>query len=128
MKSNHRIGNLEAEILDTITKSEPATVGEVFTSFGSSKGYARTTVQTVMERLRKKGLLKRQLIDGVFRYSAETSRTEIQKNLVGNFVDQILGGDLLPIVQYLAKNPNLNEAESQILRNLVDSMEDQNDR
>jgi BlaI family transcriptional regulator, penicillinase repressor len=128
MRKAPRIGNLEAEILDFVTKSDPVTVGEIALSFGSEKGYARTTIQTVMERLRKKGILKRDLINGVFHYSPESSRTEIQSGLVGDFVSRVLGGEILPIVQYLSKTRNLSEEESKILQHLIDSMEKSDDR
>ena len=47
--------------------ASPPTVGEVAERFGEAQGLARSTILTVMERLRKKGHLTRGKVEGVFR-------------------------------------------------------------
>ena len=54
-------------------RSGAATVAEVVERFGQPRGLARSTVLTMMERLRKKGHLSRQQVDGVYRYATRTA-------------------------------------------------------
>ena len=49
------IGDQELALLQHIDESGAASVGEVAASFGEPRGLARSTVLTMMERLRGKG-------------------------------------------------------------------------
>ena len=56
-----------------VAERGPATVGEVARGFGEARGLARTTVLTVMERLRRKGYLGRAKDGGAYRYSTRVA-------------------------------------------------------
>ena len=58
------IGDQELSLVRHIADRGGATVGEVVASYGDARGLARSTVLTMMERLRRKGFLTRRLIDG----------------------------------------------------------------
>src|SRR5207249_331104 len=53
------LGDQELEVLRFVAEHAPISVGEVAERFGEPRGLARTTILTVMERLRKKGFLTR---------------------------------------------------------------------
>ena len=53
------IGDQELALLQYLGENEPASVGEVAAGFGEARGLARSTVLTMMERLRTKGYLQR---------------------------------------------------------------------
>ena len=67
------IGEQELELLKHVADSGGATVVEVAEVFGTERGLARSTVLTMMERLRKKGQLVRLLDRTVFRYRARAA-------------------------------------------------------
>src|SRR5262245_12118026 len=77
------------------------TVGEAAEGFGATNGLSRSTVLTMMERLRKKRRLTRRRVSGVFRYTSPRSRGEVLREAVESFVDRTLGGSLSPFVAYL---------------------------
>ena len=56
------IGDQELALLQYIDEHAPATVGEVASGYGEARGLARSTVLTMMERLRAKGYLQRQQV------------------------------------------------------------------
>ena len=58
------IGDQELALLQHLAEHGEATVGEMTASFGAPRGLARSTVLTMMERLRRKGHLGRRLVDG----------------------------------------------------------------
>jgi predicted transcriptional regulator len=127
-----RMGERESAILSWIAAHAPATVGEVATEFENSQGLARTTLLTVMERLRAKGFLTREKIEGVYRYAPSEPHSDQLRDLVGRFVERSLGGSLEPFVAYLSKDAKLTEVQKEQLRQLVqslnedDSQQDQN--
>ena len=67
------IGDQELALLRDVAASGSATVAEVVERFGQPRGLARSTVLTMMERLRKKGHLSRKQVDGLYRYATRTA-------------------------------------------------------
>ncbi|MEY2158613.1 BlaI/MecI/CopY family transcriptional regulator [Rhodanobacter sp. FW106-PBR-LB-2-11] len=74
------IGDQELALLHHIDECGSASVGEVAASFGEPRGLARSTVLTMMERLRGKGYLKRRQLKGMFRYSTATGPGEVMRS------------------------------------------------
>lgn|GEM_PF-2379315 len=52
---------------------------------------------TMMERMTKKGLLTRKKIENVLHYGPKQSLSEVLKNLVGDFVNGVLGGSVVTL-------------------------------
>ena len=74
--SLRQLGGLQAEIMAVVWKLEQATVEEVRTQQPARRRSAYTTLQTVMNRLVDKGLLKRQRRGRAFVYSARYDESE----------------------------------------------------
>ncbi|WP_218025539.1 BlaI/MecI/CopY family transcriptional regulator [Capsulimonas corticalis] len=117
------LGDQELEVLRYITDHSPISVRDVAVQFGEPLGLARTTILTVMERLRKKGFLTRTKSGGSFEYAPAVGKQDLMQNLVHDFVSRTLGGSLTPFVAYLSENQNLNEEEVADLQKLLDAMQ-----
>ena len=113
------LGAQELVLLRHIADRGGATVGEVADAFGSPRKLARSTVLTMMERLRKKGFLNRRLAGGVYRYQARASSDELTRGAIRRFVDRNLGGSVAPFVAYLSESAALTEAELKELEDVV---------
>ena len=96
---------------------------EVAEHVAQTTGHARTTVLTVMDRLRKKGFLTRKKVEGVFRYSPKVSNQELLRGLVKDFVDTTLGGSVSPFVAFLAEGEPVSEDDLSLLKRLVRDLE-----
>ena len=121
--SREPLGHLELDVLQYAADHYPASVREVATHFAGTTGHARTTVLTVMERLRAKGYLKRRKSAGVNRYTPTVRKAELLERLVGEFVDDVLGGAVSPFVAYLTRSPQLNGDEARKLGELLKRIE-----
>lgn len=119
MKSLPSLGEQEIEILRYVSSQEQASVREVAEYFEIHKGLARTTILTVMERLRKKGFLTRTKVDGIFKYSEKIEASTVMKGKVTEFVERTLGGSVTPLINYFAGQKNLSEEEVEKLRAIV---------
>ena len=95
------------------------TVGEAADEFGADRGLARSTVLTMMERLRRKGHLTRKMTEGVYRYRALSSSTELLKGAVQRFVERHLEGSVTPFLAYLSETADLSERERRELEKIV---------
>ena len=118
-----RLGELELEVLKVIWEVQPCTVQEVAQVIGERRGLARTTVLTVMQRLRGKGYLKRTKRQGVFRYTTTHERPAVIGQLVRQFVDTVLDNSALPIVAHLAQSDGLSAEQAAALRRIVRELE-----
>lgn len=118
------LGNQELLLLHYITENAPLTVAEAAEEFGKAHGLARTTVLTMMERLRNKGRLTREKVDGIYRYHPSVPRAEMLRNLVGDFFHQALGGSLEPFIAFLTQDARLTPEEVQQLRQMAARLDD----
>lgn len=122
--SGSSIGEQEMALLRHIADRGGITVGEAAEEFGSDRGLARSTVLTMMERLRKKGHLSRQRVDGVYRYATRTAPGDAVRHAVASFVDRTLGGSVTPFVTFLAEAHQVSDAELAELEELVARLQD----
>lgn len=113
------IGEQELALLRHIADRGSATVAEAVEHFGTPRGLARSTVLTMMERLRGKGHLARRLVDGVYRYRTRASSAELLKNAVERFIERNLDGSVTPFLAYLAEGHRLSSTEIKELEELV---------
>jgi predicted transcriptional regulator len=113
------IGEQEMALLRHIADRGPSTVGGAAEEFGSQRGLARSTVLTMMERLRRKGHLSRRMSDGVYRYRALSSSAELLKGAVQRFVERNLDGSVTPFLAYLSEAGELTEKERRELERIV---------
>jgi predicted transcriptional regulator len=114
-----RPGEQELALLTWLAEHPAITVGEVAEQYGVARGLARSTVLTMMERLRKKGHLSRLPVDGLFRYTASAGPGDVLKDAVGAFVSRTLGGSVSPFVAYLNDSADLSAEELAELEQLV---------
>lgn len=119
------LGSTEIEILRYIGDHHPITVGEAAEYMASTTGQARTTVLTIMERLRRKRYLTRRRIDGVFRYSPRIPKHDLLCGLVKDFVDTTLGGSVSPFVAFLSEGGAVSPDDLQTLKRLISDLERQ---
>jgi predicted transcriptional regulator len=115
------VGEQELQILRELVERGPGSVGELHGRFGEPRGLARSTVLTMMERLRRKGYLTRKPSAGVFVY-APRGGDAMLTGVIGRFVDRALGGSVAPFVAYLAERETISDHELMELERLVDRL------
>ena len=113
------IGEQELALLRHIADQGSVTVGEAADAFGAPRGLARSTVLTMMERLRLKGHLGRRMADGVYRYRARASSADLLKSAVQRFVERSLDGSVSPFLAYLSEAGRVSDDELRELEEVV---------
>ena len=112
-------GSQELALLRWIAEHGPVGVGRVAETFGAEHGLARSTVLTVMERLRGKGHLSRRRVDGVFIYASSLDHAGVLRGAVGQFIDRALSGSVSPIAAWLAEREKVSDEELRELERAV---------
>jgi len=124
MVKREKIGQEELVVLQFIQDNHPATVREVADHF-ANEGKARTTILTVMERLRAKKFLTRKKVGSSYCYSPKQERDALMSSVVRDFVNNMLGGSLSPFMAYMSDAKNLTDAELKDLKKLVRELENE---
>lgn len=117
--STTRPGDQELALLSWLAEHPAISAGDVAEQYGAPRGLARSTVLTMMERLRTKGHLTRRRAQGVFRYTAGAAPGDVLKDAVGAFVSRTLGGSVSPVVAYLSEGAEVSAEDLAELEQLV---------
>lgn len=117
--STKRPGEQEFALLTWLAEHPAITVGEVADQYGAPRELARSTVLTMMDRLRTKGHLSRTRVEGVFRYTTGAGPNALLKDAVGSFVTRSLGGSVSPFVAYLSEEADVTPEQLVELEALV---------
>ena len=87
------IGNLEAEVLKVLKRLGNAAAGDITEELKASRTIAYTTVSTTLDRLYKKGLVKRESVLGrtgqKYVYSVPKN-PDLEKQVVNKMVDKLV--------------------------------------
>lgn len=125
MTRKRTIGDQEMLLLQHVAELKDATVGEVAAAFGETRGLARSTVLTMMERLREKGYLVRKQVHGVFRYRTRSGPVEVMRGAVETFIETKLQGSVSPFVAWMSERGEVSDSELAELEQLVDKLKSQ---
>jgi predicted transcriptional regulator len=117
------IGDQELALLHFISDRGQATVAEAVEGFGQPRGLARSTVLTMMERLRRKGHLGRRMNRHVYTYAPRTPHAAAVRQAIASFVERTLGGSISPFVTYLSERRELSDQEVADLEALLATLQ-----
>ncbi|TCV95661.1 putative transcriptional regulator [Luteibacter rhizovicinus] len=117
------IGDQELALLEYVSSHPKSSVADVQTGFGEPRSLARSTVLTMMERLRTKGYLGRRRAEGSFRYSASSGATDVMRGAVGSFVEKTLRGSVSPFVAWMSERGEVTDNELAELEALVSTLQ-----
>ncbi len=119
------IGDQELALLRYVAEQGSVTVAQAVEAFGAARGLARSTVLTMMDRLRAKGHLERRRVDGIFQYSSPQSSGDLLRGVVHSFVEKTLDGSVSPFVSYLVETAEVSDEELAELERLVAKLQSQ---
>jgi predicted transcriptional regulator len=110
----------QLEILREIWDRREATVSQVWEALAARRPVARNTVLTLMDRLAKKGWLKRRSAGALHLYSAAVSRQATLGGVVQRLVDTAFAGSADSLVLSLLEGRGITADEAARIRKLID--------
>ena len=113
------LGELELEVMKILWDRGRSSVLQVAEQLSKQKGYARTTILTILQRLHKKGFLKRKKEDGVYRYEPTQKRQQVMGRLLSQFIDRVFDGSSTSLVQQLT-GARMSDEELDQIKAIID--------
>src|SRR3954468_4862933 len=102
-KAAPEILETEWDILDALWQLERATAREVTESLTAKRGWAYSTVKTLLDRMVDKGLVAGRQVGNVWEYTPSMPRQKAQRWAWRRFVDVAFGGAVAPTLAFVAK-------------------------
>ena len=118
-KDNLELFESEWTILQKVWELEPCAAPTVQEALQGEKGWAYTTVKTMMDRMVKKGLLETEKIRNLYLYSSAVTQSQAQKSEIVRTLKRAFNGTLTPMMQFLIENDELSEEECRHLGQLI---------
>ena len=117
----------EWDILDVLWDAQRGTARDVAEALTDKRGWAYSTVKTMLDRMVEKGLVSARQVGNVWEYTPALPRHKAQRRAWRRFVDVAFGGAVAPTLAFVAKETRLTRQQRDELRTLLDGMEDDND-
>ena len=86
------LGELEIAVMEHLWSVGAADAKSVHRHLGVARGVTANTIQSTVERLFKKGLLKREKVSHAYVYSPDVTRERLMADMIDNVVSKLSGG------------------------------------
>lgn len=116
LKDIPRLAEGELEILQMLWREQAVTILDAKTALGLPIGY--TTVQTRLERLVKKGVVKK-TTGRPARYIAAINCEDVHAKELDTLVERVSGGKVAPLVAHLINREGITPKEIRELKALI---------
>ena len=114
------IHDTELDLLEVLWKVERATAREVGEALSEKRGWAYSTVKTLLDRMVAKNLLHARQVGNVWEYSPAVQRAEARRFAWVRFLEGAFGGAVAPALEFLATEARLTKKQRETLRALLD--------
>ena len=120
-RSRPPLSESQLEIMQLVWDGGEVTVTDVWKALAKRRPVARNTVLTLMERLVRKGWLKRKSEGPTYVYAAAAARADTLGQVVHRLVDAAFAGSADGLVSALVEGRGLSVEEVQRIRKLIDN-------
>jgi predicted transcriptional regulator len=115
------LSEAQLEIMHVVWARREVTVTDVWTVLARRRAVARNTVLTLMDRLEKKGWLRRRADGQTHYYTASAPRATTLGWVVHRLVDAAFAGSAEALVLALLEGRGVSAEEAQRIRQIIDA-------
>ena len=123
-KDERAITDAEWDLLEALWRLEQGTARDLAEELESERGWARSTVKTMLDRMVEKGLVSMRAVGNVHEFSPVVKPDEARRSAWRRFVGAAFGGAMEPALRFLAEDAKLTKAQRDELRRLLDGSRD----
>jgi BlaI family penicillinase repressor len=113
----------EWDLLEALWARERGTARDVTEALADKRGWAVSTVKTLLDRMVQKGLVGARQVGNVWEYTPAVKPVEARRSAWTDMVDRAFGGAVAPALNFLARDAKLSKKELAGLRALLDAQE-----
>lgn len=118
--TNYRISDAEWLVMKVLWQEAPLIASAIIEHLKPETDWSPKTIQTLISRLVKKGVLRVNKEAGLNQYYPLVSQEECMREETNSFLQKVYGGSLHLLLSNFVKNENLSPKEIQELKILLD--------
>jgi BlaI family transcriptional regulator, penicillinase repressor len=115
------LSETQMEIMREVWAGGEVTVTQVCEALNQKRPLARNTVHTLMDRLARRGWLKRRREGQSHYYSARSPQSATLRDLVGRMIETAFGGSAEELVVALLRGRRLTDEEAGRIGKLIEN-------
>lgn len=115
-----KIAPAEWEVMEVLWSGGPLSAAEVIEALEARTDWHPKTIRTLLDRLSRKGAVKRTKRAGTYRFSACVAREDCVREEGRSFLNRFFGGDVLPLMAHFLEEEGVTRAELDELRKLLE--------
>lgn len=119
-RERNELTDREWELMDALWDAGQATATDIQNQMRTSRGWAYSTVKTMLDRLVAMGYVKARRVGNVYEYSPKSKRPTVVGKLLDDVTQRIFGGAAAPFIQTLIERNSLTEDEVRNLRKMLE--------
>jgi len=119
-----KITDNEFELLNICWKKKECTAREVFEESLKTKNRKYETIKTTLERMEKKGFLKRRKIGPVWLYTPNDHKKTFLNHMLDNFISTAFNGKPTPFLINLINRRELSQTDLTIIKKEIEKIEE----
>lgn len=118
------LSDVEWQVMKALwDQSDPTTAARLTACIEETSGWHLKTVRTMLTRLERKGAVRKETIEGVYRYAPAVTQADCCARAAESFVDRVFDGSLTPMVALFTKRRRLSAEDRAALEALLDSLD-----
>ena len=121
------IHETEWDLLEVLWSKERATAREVTEALVEKRGWAVSTVKTLLDRMVQKHLVAARQVGNVWEYTPAVKPVDARRSAWAELVGKAFGGAVAPALHFLARDAKLSKKDLAELRALLDRKEKGNE-
>jgi predicted transcriptional regulator len=122
-RTSQDVTEAELAVLQALWDCGPATIRQLVDSvYGQGGPSVYATVQKLLDRLERKGFVRRDRASSVHVFRASVGREELIGRRLRAVADTLCGGSLTPLLTQLVRGEGLSAAELRELRALIEEL------
>jgi len=115
-----RLTEAEWSVMQVVWRTGPTTARDVVDALAAERGWAYTTVKTLLTRLAAKGAVREEMRGHRAVYRPRVAEEDARRSAVRSLADRAFGGSLVPMARFLLDGGELSSAERARLREILD--------
>jgi len=116
-----RLSSAQLKVMEVLWKLKRATAREITDAMNEVRFTAHSTVQTLLRRLEKKGVVAHEKIDRTFYFFPVVEKENVKKNSIRDLIDSMFNGEPDSLVAYLIRNEKLPPEKLDEIRGMLNN-------
>ena len=123
MTDRHQLTEVQMAILRHLWAHAEGTVAEIWEALQPERGWALTTVATLLTRLERRGVVTHRTDNRVYVYRPLVTEEDVQQSMVSELTERLFDGDVTALMTHLLTAQEMSPGDLARVREMIDALD-----